>query len=688
MNNHYNPNDKKSMHPDDRRNLVIFFFVCVGLFVLYDVYVQRPHLERLRAQQELAKAQENAPQPSAEELAAVAEKTRILSVDEALNTGERVEIVTDKLKGSLSLKGGRVDKLLLKDYYKTTEYKENVMLLAPVRTQYPKYVDFGWIGETGAGLKTPTATTQWALATENVKNDQGQVQLTPETPVVLEWDNGQGVTFRREISIDDRYVFSVKDEVINNSAKEITLFPYAMISRVGLPEDFAPSPIVHEGPIAYLNGELYEPDYDGLVEREDQINLNAETGWIGVTDKYWITALLPAQGQSARYNIDQAMLGKRVRYHADYTGGAVTVEAGATNTHTMNFFAGPKIVSMLEDYSTELNIPHFDLAVDFGIFYFMTRPFFTMVTWIGNTTGSFAVAILLFTVMLRLAVFPLANKSFRSFARMRKITPQMVELREKYGTDRAKLQQEIFALYQKEKVNPMAGCLPILIQIPIFFSLYKVLYMSLEMRHTPFWGWIEDMSAKDPTNIFTLFGLIPWDAPSFLTIGAWPMIMCLTLLVQQKLNPPPQDPIQRKMMMFMPFMITFILAKFPAGLVIYWSWSNFLSMIQQYVLMRKEGVEVHLFKKTKAEERLDDLVEKGPSGVSPSAEMIEEEVEDLLDGEDGGEEQKPEKKAPSKAKTAKKNPAAKKKATGTKKTPAKKKTGIKKPSAKKSLKGK
>jgi len=676
----HNPKDKKSMHPEDRRNLVIFFFVVVGLFLLYDMFIHKPHLETLRLQQQIAAEQAARPAPSSAQIAAAEEKRRLLDLDEALELSQRVPIRSATVTGSLSLKGGRIDDLVLNEYFKTTARIDPISILAPSRTAYPQYADFGWISETGASVKTPNAQTEWTLA-DSVDGQASQsVTLTPDTPIILQWDNGEGLTFRRHIALDERYAFEIKDVVVNNTGSDITLFPYAMISRVGLPEMMNSSPIIHEGPIAYLNDELHEPDFKGLDKGEDKVNLNASTGWIGITEKYWFTALLPQQTETARYNIDAALGGQKPRYHVDYTSAGVNIAAGETGSHSIHFFAGPKIVRMLEDYSTELNIPHFDLAVDFGIFYFMTRPFFTIVTWIGHTTGSFAMAILIFTVILRLAVFPLANKSFRSFARMRKITPQMIELREKYGKDREKLQKEIFALYQKEKVNPMAGCLPILIQIPIFFSLYKVLYMSIEMRHTPFWGWIEDMSAMDPTNIFTLFGLIPWDAPSFLVIGAWPCIMGLTLILQQKLNPPPQDPIQQKMMMFMPFMITFILAKFPAGLVIYWSWSNLLSMGQQYILMRKEGVDVNLFKRSKAEEKLGDLVENGPAGVSPSAEMIEEEVEDILDGTDGENAQpaKKKKKAAAKATTTK-NPAAKKKAPTKKKAaPTTKKAPVKK----------
>ena len=668
MNNLNNPhNNKKSMHPEDRRNLIIFFFVCLGLFLLYDHFVQKPHLAALKKQQELAQERANAPQPSAEQIAAAEEKTRILDMSEAIQKTARILIESDHVKGSLSLKGGRIDELSLNDYFETTQRQVPIQILSPSRTAYPQYADFGWISEKGTAVATPTQNTLWkAVSSSKV--------LSPTQPAILEWDNGQGITFRRTITLDENYVFDVQDKVTNNANEAITLFPYAMISRVGLPKTMNPSPILHEGPIAYLNDELHEPDYDDLDDGDETLSVNADSGWIGITEKYWITALLPQQGMNARYNIDAALSGNKNRYHVDYTGGGIDVQPGETIDHQIHFFAGPKIVRLLEAYSDALSIPHFDLAVDFGIFYFMTRPFFTVLTWIGTATGSFALAILIFTVILRLAVFPLANKSFRSFARMRKITPQMVELREKYGDDRQKLQQEIFALYKKENVNPMAGCLPIIIQIPIFFSLYKVLFISLEMRHTPFWGWINDMSAMDPTNIFELFGLMPWDAPSFLTIGAWPCIMGLTLVFQQRLNPPAQDPIQQKMMMFMPLMITFILSKFPAGLVIYWSWSNLLSMVQQYVLMRKEGVNVSFFKRTKAEEKLEELVEKGPSGVSPTAEMIEDGADKMAQGNEDADEKPVISKPKPKKKTSAKKSAAKK--------------GVKKPSVKKSLKGK
>lgn len=358
-----------------------------------------------------------------------------------------------------------------------------------------------------------------------------------------------------------------------------------------------------------------------------------------MTQKYWLAALMPSAEKdtgNAKFRFVGESVGDKTKYQADMMGAAVTVAAGQSASVPVQFFAGPKVVSLLDSYEDQYDIPHFDLAVDFGIFYFMTRPFYEVLAFLERLFGSFAISLLVFTVILRACVFPLAQKSYRSFARMRKVSPQMVELREKYSGDKVKLQQEIFALYQRENVNPMAGCFPMLIQIPIFFALYKVFYVSIDMRHAPFWGWIDDMSAMDPTNIFTLFGAVPWDTPSWLMIGAWPVIMGCTMALQQRLNPPAQDPIQQKVMMFLPFWITFILAKFPAGLVIYWSWSNCLSIIQQYILLRQEGVKVNIFTRSRTEEKLEEMVEHGPA-VHPEMEAIEHE---LFEEEEGKSEPK------------------------------------------------
>lgn len=636
-------NQNNKMHPEDKKNLIVFFIACVSVFFLYDHFIYKPQLEKIEAYEAAQASNQAAPEIGAAQQEQLA-PTGPITTQDALNSTQRVEIESDTLTGSLSLQGARFDYLTLNNYFETVDRIKPVPVLAPAKTEFPQYADFGWI-TNDSSIEMPNHKSVWRITSKNKT-------LSPEAPITLQWVNPQGMVFIRDISLDKDYLFTVTDRVQNNSGRTVSIFPYSMISRVGHPKDLNRSPILHEGPIAYLDEELYEASFVDLDDepREVQINQESRNGWIGISEKYWLTAFLPAQNTEARFRIDAKGTGDKTRYQTDYTGSAVSIENGQSHESTMRFYAGPKIVGLLESYAEKFNIPHFDLAVDFGMFYFMTRPFFTVLTWIGHSTGSFALAILIFTVILRLAVFPLANKSFRSFARMRKLTPQMVELREKYGKDREKLQKEIFALYQKEQVNPMAGCLPILIQIPIFFSLYKVLYITLEMRHTPFWGWIDDMSALDPTTMFNLFGLIPWDPPSFLMIGAWPLLMCITLLAQQRLNPPPQDPVQAKMMALMPVFMTFILASFPAGLVIYWTWSNCLSVIQQYVLMRSEGADVSFFRRTKAEEKLEHMVEDGPAGISPAAEMIEDEIEHAIEGDDGEDKPVIKKKKPTKKK--------------------------------------
>lgn len=648
------PNNRNQMHPQDKRNLIIFTVICIGLFFAYNHFIYKPRLEVLR--QKHAAQQAEIAAPDLNDTARQA-ATGPISTDDARANAPRVDIDSHTLHGSFQLKGGRIDDLVLKNYHQTVTKEDPVALFAPARTEYPQYAEFGWLPGSDS-VAVPGRDTVWRKASGDV--------LSPTSPIVLEWSNGAGLTFRRTIELDHQYMFTITDSVVNNASADVTLFPYALVARLGLPSHMNDSAIIHEGPLAYIDGELREGSFHDLPDGEDTLDAKGQAGWIGITEKYWLAALIPSGESAGRFRFDaQPIDGGKHKFQSEYTGEAVTLSAGAKTEKTIRMFAGPKIVSTLESYENKYGIPHFDLAVDFGIFYFLTRPFFTILTWIGHTTGSFAMAILIFTVLLRLCVFPLANKSFRSFARMRKLNPQLIELREKFSDDRQRLQKEIFELYQRENVNPMAGCLPILVQIPIFFSLYKVLYISIEMRQAPFWGWISDMSEKDPTSVFNLFGLIPWNPPMMLMIGAWPCVMCLTLYLQQRMNPPPQDPIQAKLMMFMPFMITWILANFPAGLVIYWTWSNLLSLVQQYVLMRSEGVEVSFFRRSPQERKLEELIEHGPAGVSPAAEMVEEEIEHLVEGNESDvapavkQTSVKKAKAAGKAKPAKKSPAKK-----------------------------
>lgn len=607
------PNKPGEMHPQDKRNLIIFLIACMGAYFAYDTFVHRPQMQALQAQQ----AAQQAAQKDAPVAAAPVAATK-LTREDALKQGARITIENVDLSGSLNLTGGRIDDLSLRSYYETVAREKTVSLLAPARTEHPLYLDFGWIADASTSAKLPDAATVWTAK-------DGTAALTPEKPVTLTWTNGQGLTFERTYAVDAEYMFTITQSVTNKTGAPVKLHPYASISRQGLPADFENNAVMHQGPIGYIGDDLHEAAYEDLDEKP-RLDFAADTGWAGFTDKYWFSGIIPAGEGAKTFRFVRAEAGDKPVYQIDSTNAPVTVEAGATASTLVRAYVGPKKLELLNRYRDELKIDRFDLVIDFGKFWFLTIPFFHILTWLGHSIGSFAIAILVFTVILRLAVFPLANKSYRSFARMRKIQPKMLEVREKYADDRARLQQAIFELYKKEDVNPMAGCLPLLIQIPIFFALYKVLYITIEMRHVPFWGWIADMSAPDPLSVFTGFGAIPWDAPAMLQIGAWPIIMGFTMHLQQRMNPPAQDATQAKIIAFMPVMITLLMAHMPAGLVIYWSWSNCLSIIQQYVLMRQEGVDVSFFHKSDDDKRMEDAVAHGPA-VHPAAEEIAHDME-------------------------------------------------------------
>lgn len=599
------PSNGGQMHPEDKRNLIIFLILCLGGFFAYDVFIQQPHMKAMQAHKAAQQAQ-----------IAVQQAQPELSEADALAQSPRVTITNPDLSGTLALKGGRIDDLELRQYFETVEKQKPVTLLSPARTPHPLYMDFGWLSDD-ATIKVPGNDTVWSVKSGST--------LSKDTPVTLTWSNGQGLTFERTYSLDDQYMFTVAQSVTNTSSSAVNLHPYALISRQNMPADFVKNAIMHEGPIAYLDGELHEISYKDLDKKPRQ-DVASTHGWFGFTDKYWFSGIIPGDGLNKTFRFIRAGTDEKPVYQIDVSGAAVSIAPGQTVADTMHAYAGPKKLDLLNGYKDSISAERFDLVIDFGMFWFLTIPFFHILTWLGHALNSFPVALLVFTCILRLAVFPLANKSYRSFARMRKIQPQMLEVREKYGDDRAKLQAAIFELYKKEQVNPMAGCLPLLIQIPIFFALYKVLYVTLEMRHQPFWGWIDDMSAPDPTSLFTLFGLIDWTPPSLMQIGIWPIIMGFTLYMMQRMNPPAQDPIQAKILGFMPVMMTVLMAHFPAGLVIYWSWSNILSGIQQYVLMRKEGVEVSFFRKSSIDKKMEDAVAHGPN-VHPAEEEIKHDLE-------------------------------------------------------------
>ncbi|HEY1473134.1 MAG TPA: membrane protein insertase YidC [Pseudolabrys sp.] len=523
----------------------------------------------------------------------------------ALALSPRVPIRTDSVQGSIALKGGRIDDLALVKYRETIDPKSPpIVLLSPSGSPEPFYAEFGWTNAAGANLKIPTADTVWTQS--------GSGALSVGHPVTLTYDNGEGLEFRRNIAVDDKYLFTIKDEVVNKGEKPVSLFPFALISRHGTPHTLGYY-ILHEGLVGvlgdkslqeytYKNMDDLKPNAQGLK----QIDFNITNGWLGITDKYWAAALVPDNKAHLTAHFSTDAIGNVKTYQTDYLLDAQTIAPGATGSANARLFAGAKESNVINSYMNQLNIDRFDKLIDWGWFYFITKPLFQLIDYLYRLVGNFGLAILIVTVLIKAAFFPLANKSYASMAKMKAVQPQMAALRARYPDDKAKQQQELMALYKKEKINPLAGCLPIAIQIPVFFSLYKVLFVTIEMRHAPFFGWIHDLSAPDPTNIFNLFGLIPFDPTTlpvigqFLHLGAWAIIMGITMWAQMKLNPAPPDPTQAMIFNWMPLIFTFMLASFPAGLVIYWAWNNSLSVVQQSVIMRKHGAKIELIDNIKA----------------------------------------------------------------------------------------
>ena len=516
----------------------------------------------------------------------------------ALAASPRIPIATGSVQGSIALKGGRIDDLALVKFRETVDPKSPpIVLLSPSGAADPFYAEFGWTGAADANVKLPTPETVW--------KQESTGALGVGHPVRLTYDNGEGLEFRRTISVDDKYLFTIRDEVSNKSANAVTLYPYALISRHGTPQT-AGYYILHEGLIGVLGESgLQEYTYKNIEDKKT-VNFDVTNGWLGITDKYWATVLLPDTKARLKARFSTGTLGTTKTYQTDYLLDAQTIAPGATGSADARLFAGAKEVAVVNDYEKQLQLNRFDLLIDWGWFYFITKPLFIAIDYLYRLVGNFGLAILIVTVLIKIAFFPLANKSYASMAKMKAVQPQMMALRERYANDKARQQQELMELYRKEKINPLAGCLPIAIQIPVFFSLYKVLFVTIEMRHAPFFGWIHDLSAQDPTNIFNLFGLIPFDPTTlpvlgaFLHLGIWPIIMGITMWVQMKLNPAPPDPTQAMIFNWMPLIFTFMLANFPAGLVIYWAWNNLLSVVQQSVIMRKHGAKIELFDNIKA----------------------------------------------------------------------------------------
>jgi len=586
---------------DHQKNLLLAIVLSVAVLLAWQMFYAGPKLKeeqerRQRVQQEQTQAKPSgAPTATPGETPQVAAPSAVAPAEgqtrEAVlrsSAQVRVPINTPSLQGSIALQGGRIDDLVLLKYRETVAPQSpNVVLFSPSGAPAPYYAEYGWVPGPGVAQPMPGNDTLWRL-------EKGSV-LTPSTPVTLVWDNGQGLIFRRTIAADDNYLLTVTDTVENRGGAEVSLYPYTLISRHGLPQTQG-FYILHEGPIGVMGDEgLKELHYADLLKDGGSKTFKNTGGWIGITDKYWAAALIPDQKVAYTASF-RGIKGSKDRFQTDLLLNPITIAPGATATTSSNLFAGAKQVTLIEAYKEQLGAKQFDLLIDWGWFYFITKPLFKLLHWLSQLLGNYGLAILATTVLVKLAFFPLANKSYESMAKMKKLQPEMEKIRERFKDDRAKQQQELMALYKNQKINPMSGCLPILLQIPVFFALYKVLFVTIDMRHAPFFGWIKDLSAPDPTSLFNLFGLLPYQVPEFLHIGAWPLIMGATMWFQMQLNPQQPDPVQQKIFNWMPVIFTFMLASFPSGLVIYWAWNNVLSLLQQYAIMRKNDAEIHLWK--------------------------------------------------------------------------------------------
>ena len=503
----------------------------------------------------------------------------------ALAAAPRVPIDTPAVYGSINLRGARLDDLRLKNYHETVDKSSpTIVLLSPESLPDGYFAEYGYLGRDAGDLPGPS--TLWQV--------QGNGKLTPTTPVTLTTTNGAGVTFKRRISVDDKFMFTVEDTIQNGGSQPVTLSSYGRVTRYSKPE-VASRYILFEGLLGVFgdNG-LSEVKYSSIESDGKVVPPEASSGWLGITDKYWATTLIPEGGKPFKSRF-LYLDGKRPHYQTEFVGDAMTIPAGATATTAARTFAGAKVVDEIDAYEQNLDIRQFGQLIDWGWFYFITRPMFHALDFLYRLFGNFGLAIIGVTICLKILFFPLANKSYKSMARMKNMQPKITEMRERFKDDKQKQQQEMMRIYKEEKINPAAGCWPVLIQIPVFFALYKNLYVTIEMRHAPFFGWIQDLAAPDPTSVFNLFGLIPVTLPHLLMVGVWPLLMGITMFVQMRLNPTPPDPTQQMIFTWMPVVFTFMLSSFPAGLVIYWTCNNTLSIIQQTVIMKRNGTKIELW---------------------------------------------------------------------------------------------
>ena len=558
----------------DNKNVFVAIALSMSVLLFWGAFFETPKKQTSIQNQEKISDEENEITPSINQKI----QKKSLSRQDALSESDRVLIKNKNVEGSISLKGGILDDLSFFNYKKELNDDQRVVFLNPKEIEDGYFVETGWTSIKNE-VNVPALDTQWKV--------KGNKLLSPGNPVVLEWDNNEGLIFKKIISLDEKFLFKINQEVQNNSSKNYQLFPYAQITRNKKPDDVQGFYILHEGFIGVFDGDLKEDGYEDIKDKK--IIREANNGWLGITDKYWMTAVVPPKDSSFK----SSFLYKD-SFKANYIlNDPVVLTASSKASNEIRLFAAAKEVDTVDGYAASEEIEKFDLVIDWGWFYFFTKPLFFVIDYLFKFSGNFGIAIVLITLAIRVIFFPLANYSFRSMAKMKALQPELTRLKELHKEDKVKLQQEMMALYRKEKINPASGCLPILIQIPFFFAIYKMLFISLEMRHQPFFGWIQDLSAKDPTTIFNLFGLIPWDPPGFLIIGIWPILMGLTMYLQQKLNPAPPDPIQAKIFAFFPLFLTIILAPFPSGLVVYWTVNNILTIAQQWVIMKKTKVKTN-----------------------------------------------------------------------------------------------
>jgi YidC/Oxa1 family membrane protein insertase len=578
------------MNSDDQRNLILAIALSAMVLIGWN-YFYAPKLMSPKPASTQAPITETV-RPGATRPASGAE-ARERTRAAALDASARVEIDTPSLGGSISLEGGLIDDIFLRDYHETIDPKSpNITLFSPPGSPDPYWSESGFVSED-KNVKTPNQSTVWTADSKT---------LTVAKPVTLTWDNGAGLKFTRKISVDDRYMFTIADSVENAGTEAATLRPFALILREGKPK-VAGYAVLHEGFVGVIgDGSVQDITYAGIDKEPGKTReIKGDGGWLGFTDKYWASAIIPQQTEAIEARFSASGPAARQDYQTDFLGPADVVKPGGDATAVSHLFAGAKEVATIDGYQASLGIKKFDLMIDWGWFYFITKPLFRLIDFIYKFVGNFGVAILIVTVLVKGAFFPLANQSYRSMARMKMLQPKIAALKELYPDDRQKQQQAQMELFKKEGVNPVAGCLPMVIQIPVFFALYKVIFITIEMRHAPFFGWIKDLSAPDPTNLFTLFGLVPWDPTTvpvighFLVLGIWPIIMGVSMFFQMKMNPEPADPVQKQLFSYMPLIFTFMLGSFPAGLVIYWTWNNTLTVLQQSLIMKRAGVKVELF---------------------------------------------------------------------------------------------